>query len=277
MSTLTFEPTLKEFYYKWEGDSGSGTKIYECKYEDRHDSWAPVENISRFTDDLGWPTCREDNLICTSVEFKSSGVRQPLLQPRSNEASLCEITAQYAIIPAIMIWTLETRGKKEVLELGFSRNRASTGLPTDQPMAVPIYHEEICVSRLFVYNPQHIQALRYAENCVNDRIFYSPWGDTYDPEELWFKCFDRRRVPYGANGITMEHITLHFASKPLSISQYVPTNWNLYWFSASPARTSDGRPIYDGNGDMQFINTPMIDRYDPDIFPQFNFDLIVRG
>jgi hypothetical protein len=144
-------------------------------------------------------------------------------------------------------------------------------------MAVPVYSDEICVSRLFVYNPQHIQALRYAENCVNDRTFYAPWGDTYAPETLLFKCPDRRRVPYGANGVTMEHITFHFSAKTLSLSQYTPANWNLFWFSASPARMTDGRPIYDSNGNMQFINEPMVDRYDPDIYEQFNFDLIVRG
>ena len=238
------------------GDSGWGQRTFICPYELRNGDWLPVINVSRYTDGLGWPPCWEDNLIATSIKSEFFGARQVDQEPQNSDFSYCRQIVEYNTIPAITGWKVESRGKREFVEMGIARHW-SDGSPSDQSLAIPIYVEEISASRIYLFSTARLQKFRAAQNCVNSTTFSAPWGEVFAPGTLLLQSFDRYHVDNEYYG-TMLHITFHFLASE--------NGFERVWRLPPVMRNPDGSIYYDENFLPVYEGTPGWDSFQEPLF-----------
>ena len=203
-------------------DISTGQRVFCCMNQDRNGSWAPIPGDSRYTDGLGWPSCWEDDLICTKVKYDYDGPEQEGLNPEDAEFSYCRLIATYTgADKSEKEWDVKSHGEINLLETGVGKRFASDGRISDQSRVIPISADHITASKTFDYSFSQIQTIRSMEGCVNANPFQPPWGDVYYAGYCLFLCAD---IDYYRDKITKERknrITFHFLRKSM--------DHNLFW------------------------------------------------
>lgn len=270
----TFEPMELERKAK-RGTSGNGGghtgyRKWLCKYEDRNGDWAPVPYQSRYTDNLNWPHCWEDELVCVSVDYDYDGPAQPDQSNQYKDFSYCIITANYASAPQLIgNWEVQSRGKVDFMKNGIGQVWKSDGTTSDQQLAVPVTCEEIVVSKVFAYSSTQINNIRAAQGHTNAEQFMTPWGDVFAPECLLLETFDKREFIDTFRGVVLNQITFHFMAKTVS--------HNLIWREPQPLYDkTTGLQQTDSNNQPLFYGVGKWDRYVDDPFPGTDFSLCLH-
>lgn len=245
----------------------SGTRVFLCKYEDRNGDWAPAPGVSRYTDGLGWPACWEDSLVCVDLDYDYDGPEQSTESVENREFETCQITATYETFePLLGNWDIESDGRIELADLGIGR-AWSDGTPSGQPVVIPVFQEELIVSRVFIYSAAQMVRIREAQGSVNANLFWAPWGESFAPETLRFDSFKRRVVRPDSTGLMFNHITFHFTVSNKS--------HNVVWRAPLQARDSAGLLLWEDSAPV-FVGTGGWDRFATPLYPGYDFASIVR-
>lgn len=243
----------------------AGQRTWLCDYRDRNGPWAPAVGVSRFTDGLRWPPCWEDSLVCTDLSYEYEGPEQPGQPVQNRDYTTCKVTATYESIDALINdYEIESSSSVEVITTGIGRTWFSDGQATDQQLALPIRQEIIRVRKAFLFNSLQLDRLRAAKDAVNAGAFFSPWGETFGPECLRLRDWDRKRVPDPQNGVVRNVITMEFLAAAVS--------HNIVWREPLQQRDASGALMWDAATSAPvYVGTGGWDRMVPDLFGVYNF------